>query len=357
MSIHISSGQMTSIPTYNIMLKNKIPNLTVESNTLSKVSNKVYSQSISVSLDSGKITTDSNVTGSYDDYNILQVGSDVYIQIKTMIDLGQDVSRFDFSDLEQWNIPVTYVYTYNNQELTFTSALQSDTGNILLSDTPYSEYSLSDNALLLCNDFIIFPDTKTNNRLGIAFGVKGLIPATYDPDDTTKVYISSFKRELVNRKISGVTQDKFSRYTIQNNSGDGEYNLFMSGNELMQTNSSIDDVSLPTYLANDIVSKWSNGRQTMSLTCIYGKYYSYNATTESKDSNEVVLSGTDGKIIEVGDIVVPTRLYTNSITNTNYELPIAVDKDGNALEFEVLSSEIEFNNGRLVTHLKLMEVK
>lgn len=354
MSIHISSGQMTDVPKYNIMVNNKIPNLQIESNTISKVSNKVYSESMSVSFENNRITTNSNIGGSYDECNIIVVDGEIYIQIKTMIDLGQDISRFYFTDLERWNTPVTYVYTYNNQELTFTSASQFDTGNILLSNIPYSEYSLSDNSLTLLNNFVIFPETKTTNKLGIAFGVRGLVP---DHDGTGRIYISSFKRELLNRKISGVTQDKFSKYTIKTNAGDGEYSIFLSNNELMQTNASVNGVSLPTYLENDIVSKWVNGRQTMSLTCIYGRYYSYDSSTLSKDSTEVVLNGLDGRMIEVGDIVIPTRLYTNQITNSNYELPIAVDKDGKALEFEVLSSEIEFNNGRLVTHLKLMEVK
>ena len=372
MPIHISSGQMTSTPDYNIKRQNKLSDVGFVSKDIVKTQEYFFNQTFN---ESNVDSYDNGMSFIFNDYT-----------------KDHSISFYD-SGLNTYFIVFKYIHNQDNK--LFNRKLPNDSTNIFL-DISYSQ---SNGKNVFVNNFSILPtyyqlpedvDIQSIDLTNLDIAKQYLptnkyasslyytnvdyagfdfifaIPiGEYLGNNTYNLWTISMYGEVYDRV--GIDDDGWKDiyrsenfYTINDTDNSGEdFNLYES--ELLQNQSYVtiggQNTSLPLYLQEKIRNDWVNGRQTMSLTCIYGKYYSYDPTTLSKDSTEVVLNGKDGKMIEVGDVVVPTRLYTNQITNSNYELPIAVDKNGDALEFEVLSSEIEFNNGKLVAHLKLMEVK
>jgi hypothetical protein len=356
MSIHISSGQMTSLPQYSIIIKNKIPEAGYNSKNITKSVSFVYSDKFDVFnlngsgtyLSVNNTSTIQNVMLNYDDKVLFVLKNSIKFDDK-LINVILNEKTIEYCGIQfylskssgdeyatKYEVEMSLIELPNTQPIDNIDLQNYDT---ILQYLPDDKYK-----------FKLFYVQKDENSLDfiLSFFIDGFAPEQYNG-----FYLYLFS-ELYN--ING--NDNFiSKYLYEVVDVDNSSEVFnINSNELLQNQAIIGTKSLPVYLSDNIVNYWANGRQTITLTCVYGKYYTYDGDTNSKDSTEIALDGIDGRMIDIGDIVVPTRLYTKP-DNTNIELPIALNSDGSAKEFEVLSSEIEFNNGKLVTHLKLMEVK
>lgn len=125
------------------------------------------------------------------------------------------------------------------------------------------------------------------------------------------------------------------RTSLGNVNENAKYSL--PDNELLAEQTTYNGESIYNQISNSIVSEYEKGKFSVDLSCLYMQY---------KDSNgNVVYSGTDGKMISIGDIIQP---YYYKIENG--DLPVATYEDGSAMCFKVYKSEIETQDSKYITN-------
>lgn len=352
--IHIPSSMMTDLPSYNLVVNNKIDAINYSYNNVSLSDQSPYSFTIrknenqtidDITIDEQTLNADIVYkTKIYSSY----FGKDITVLlIRKRLSLNEQIISLDYyigagGNSYHKNVAITIgdnQFNAGSEIKTSLNYLFEDVENFNISsflpDIDIEKPEIYIDISRLKYNFVDFV---------FYFPLEAVLSSDQlNKGATVKMFTKTMTSNDIYVSVSGTIYDVDE--TVVENDG---YSL--QKNELYQKQTTINDKPIYEYIENDILSKWSNGRQTMSLTCVYGKYYDYN-------TKEMVLNGTDGKMVEVGDIVIPTKLYTNTKTNVNSEVPIALNSDGSEKQFEVLGSEIEFNNGKLVTHLKLMEVK
>lgn len=129
--------------------------------------------------------------------------------------------------------------------------------------------------------------------------------------------------------------------TSNNINENAKYSL--PDNELLATQTKIDDTDIYTQINNSITKEFGKGKHSVDLTCLYMEYKDING--------QVVYSGKDGNTIAIGDEIEP-YYYTDS----EGDLPIGTYPNGDPLQFIVYSSEIESDDGVFIkNHIKAIE--
>lgn len=132
-----------------------------------------------------------------------------------------------------------------------------------------------------------------------------------------------------------INQEKKDEYTTTSIYQGFNTSFNIEANYLFQENTTINGIYAPSIIAENISEQYKNGRKVVSLTVFYGKYLDL-------DGN-VVYNGTDGKYITVDDICVP---YT---IRNGVEVPLLTDKNGNAIEFRVTKSTLNYDGSATVS--------
>ena len=132
-----------------------------------------------------------------------------------------------------------------------------------------------------------------------------------------------------------INEERNDQYSVESVYSGQYTKAIISGNYLIQDNTIINSEYAPIIMASNILNAFKNGRKVVSLTVFYGKYLDL-------DGN-VVYNGTDGKYITVDDICVP---YT---IRNGIEVPLLTDKNGNAIEFRVTKSTLNYDGSATVS--------
>ena len=359
MAIHIPSSKMTSLPSYNLIVNNKIASniktVKLENNDIVNVETALsysYNNITSVygdclyefKIQKDKLydTTATDVGADELTYN----SDNSAIIIRKRISLTDSVVSLNWQSLASGSSSISRIYVYTNTESIWYQIPELNVEDrIRFSNVNLSTYQ---------------PSTWT--EIGVAIDVTTLkynfvdiivyIPLSKLASSTETEFFYKF---MNNTEGYGSYETLNYVFNVENINVEGSVSAFESS-ELIQTQTVVNQTPIYKYLTDNIIEHFKNGRQTMSVSCIYSKYYSYDESKNNKDSEQVVLNGTDGKIIEVGDIVVPTKYVINDDTFVAYEEPIAINYDGSHKEFLVTSSEVGYNNGELVINLEMVEV-
>lgn len=123
--------------------------------------------------------------------------------------------------------------------------------------------------------------------------------------------------------------------------GDSKYNISIESNEIMSTNTKIDNTKICEHISNNIIQNYQKGKKRISLKVGYGDYYYQDGTP---------YGGVAGakKLLQVGDIVEPMQ-WKNGV-----DVPFAIKNDGSPVIFEITSAELDASGAPKLT-LELLE--
>lgn len=93
-------------------------------------------------------------------------------------------------------------------------------------------------------------------------------------------------------------------------------------------------------MSNDLINKYSKGKITANLTCVYGNYYNTYGGLE--------INGNYGETLKVGDEVIPYK------RKNGIEVPL-LTKNNEAVKFKITSCEIVYE-GQIKYNLELLEL-
>ncbi len=168
-----------------------------------------------------------------------------------------------------------------------------------------------------------------------------------------KVTIEAFKNRVGNGTAITPTSTSYYNLNIFGNSytkeqqniafGNTEKEFSLNSNELSQAENIYDTQSLTNYVANNILTKYSNGKETATLLCDIDNYYNENGV-------KIIDLNTNKITFAIGDIVIPMALDENG-----KEKPISVYKNGTPKQFKIIKHKISYN-GMLFQELQCQEI-
>lgn len=155
-------------------------------------------------------------------------------------------------------------------------------------------------------------------------------------------YTISFLLNLLNTESSIYSKS-------QDNEG---INVKLQNTELTQIENQINGENFNDYFVSNILSKYKNGKETVTLTCPIDDYYEYDSKKQNFKGAKVISPNAENSpkmAFENGDIVVPMVLDLSG-KNT----PISTYEDNTAKEFVVLRNKFIYN-GMLFQELQCQE--
>lgn len=153
-------------------------------------------------------------------------------------------------------------------------------------------------------------------------------------------FITSF--ECKYRQI--LTQTRASVYSIDGKTV-SDYSL--DTNELVTSNTKSASGTIGQLLCEKITTGYKNGKQTATIKCSVGDFYSDEYQTEK------VIDIDNAETASVGDTVVP-YVRTGRKGGWQYDAPLSSDGEGNAKSFDVIGVEHVFD-GAIWQVLTLIE--
>lgn len=119
----------------------------------------------------------------------------------------------------------------------------------------------------------------------------------------------------------------------------------LEDNELLAQQTTVKGADIYEKIENDIISEYEFGKHSVDLTCLYMEY--------KNEYGEIVYSGNDGQMINIGDIIIP--YYFGKDGN---ETPIAKYPNGEPMRFIVYKSSINANDTKYIKNeISAIEVK
>lgn len=190
-------------------------------------------------------------------------------------------------------------------------------------------------------------DGTTSNNLSLAFGIVYDYQHTYpySSEYTGFTYIDD--RYLVQSVSASIAGQQFQVTSAPVSIGTGAFAQSLSYNELYQTETKITiggtTEKIGTFLANKIINKWTNGKETAKLLVEYGEYYDTDGNlVKSVESNDKSM------IFKIGEVVRP---YVNSVSG---DTPMSKNIDGTPKDFLIIGVE-PFYDGACWQRLTLLE--
>lgn len=188
-------------------------------------------------------------------------------------------------------------------------------------------------------------DGTTSNNLSLAFGIVYDYQHTYPVSYTGFTYIED--RYLVQSVSASIAGQQFQVSSAPVSIGTGTFAQSLSYNELYQTETKITiggtTEKIGTFLANKIINKWTNGKETAKLLVEYGEYYDTDGNlVKSVESNDKSM------IFKIGEVVRP---YVNSVSG---DTPMSKNIDGTPKDFLIIGVE-PFYDGACWQRLTLLE--
>lgn len=155
------------------------------------------------------------------------------------------------------------------------------------------------------------------------------------------------ERRFVNSATITVLGQTFQVSSAPVSIGTGSFAQSLSYNELYQTGTKITigetTEKIGTFLANKIINKWTNGKETAKLLVEYGEYYDTDGNlVKSVESNDKSM------IFKIGEVVRP---YVNSVSG---DTPMSKNIDGTPKDFLIIGVE-PFYDGACWQRLTLLE--
>lgn len=188
-------------------------------------------------------------------------------------------------------------------------------------------------------------DGTTSNNLSLAFGIVYDYQHTYPVSYTGFTYVED--RYLVQSVSVSIAGQQFQVSSAPVSIGTGNFAQSLSYNELYQTETKITigetTEKIGTFLANKIINKWTNGKETAKLLVEYGEYYDTDGNlVKSVESNDKSM------IFKIGEVVRP---YVNSVSG---DTPMSKNIDGTPKDFLIIGVE-PFYDGACWQRLTLLE--
>ena len=188
-------------------------------------------------------------------------------------------------------------------------------------------------------------DGTTSNNLSLAFGIVYDYQHTYPVSYTGFTYVED--RYLVQSVSASIAGQQFQVSSAPVSIGTGTFAQSLSYNELYQTETKITigetTEKIGTFLANKIINKWTNGKETAKLLVEYGEYYDTDGNlVKSVESNDKSM------IFKIGEVVRP---YVNSVSG---DTPMSKNIDGTPKDFLIIGVE-PFYDGACWQRLTLLE--
>lgn len=164
-------------------------------------------------------------------------------------------------------------------------------------------------------------------------------------------WVSDFTETIYSK-----TGTAYSKYTLYiNNSamadetiliGDTQTAYSLPTNELFTRSCYVGNSRLGTYVANEIVSNYSSGKETATVLCSISNYY-------DEDGNQVKFDDGDNMVFEIYDVVIPMKYVVGD--NDFVDIPISQTENQTPKSFVVIGVEI-FYDGAVWQKLTLQEL-
>lgn len=190
-------------------------------------------------------------------------------------------------------------------------------------------------------------DGTTSNNLSLAFGIVYDYNHTYPYSSEYTGFTYIYDRYLVQSVSASLAGQQFQVSSAPVSIGTGTFAQSLSYNELYQTETKITigetTEKIGTFLANKIINKWTNGKETAKLLVEYGEYYDTDGNlVKSVESNDKSM------IFKIGEVVRP---YVNSVSG---DTPMSKNIDGTPKDFLIIGVE-PFYDGACWQRLTLLE--
>ena len=190
-------------------------------------------------------------------------------------------------------------------------------------------------------------DGTTSNNLSLAFGIVYDYNHTYPYSSEHTGFTYIYDRYLVQSVSASIAGQQFQVSSAPVSIGTGTFAQSLSYNELYQTETKITigetTEKIGTFLANKIINKWTNGKETAKLLVEYGEYYDTDGNlVKSVESNDKSM------IFKIGEVVRP---YVNSVSG---DTPMSKNIDGTPKDFLIIGVE-PFYDGACWQRLTLLE--
>lgn len=177
---------------------------------------------------------------------------------------------------------------------------------------------------------IMYSDDGYNFYQGI-FPLKSWTDITYAKNKDMFLVVSDVDNSFVissNGKV--FTNEKFTVLTHTKKIGEGYTNHKLVHNELLQKNTLVGGQGIGENNSKSIISKWKNGKETISLKVQYGEYYD--------EQSNLILSTKENDIrmsFEIGDIILPLKP-----TAAGIDVPYSKYLNGEAKRYRITQVKI-----------------
>lgn len=190
-------------------------------------------------------------------------------------------------------------------------------------------------------------DGTTSTNLSLAISVFYDYEHTYPYSSEYTGFTYIYDRYLVQSVSVSIAGQHFQVSSAPVSIGTGTFAQSLSYNELYQTETKITigetTEKIGTFLANKIINKWTNGKETAKLLVEYGEYYDTDGNlVKSVESNDKSM------IFKIGEVVRP---YVNSVSG---DTPMSKNIDGTPKDFLIIGVE-PFYDGACWQRLTLLE--
>lgn len=190
-------------------------------------------------------------------------------------------------------------------------------------------------------------DGTTSTNLSLAFGIVYDYEHTYPYSSEYTGFTYIYDRYFVQSLSVSIAGQQFQVSSAPVSIGTGSFAQSLSYNELYQTETKITigetTEKIGTFLANKIINKWTNGKETAKLLVEYGEYYDTDGNlVKSVESNDKSM------IFKIGEVVRP---YVNSVSG---DTPMSKNIDGTPKDFLIIGVE-PFYDGACWQRLTLLE--
>lgn len=128
--------------------------------------------------------------------------------------------------------------------------------------------------------------------------------------------------------------------------------LYLESNELFYNKNLYNSISYREFIKN-IISDWSDGKETATLKCSIGEYYEYDNTKPYNKGNLAISTKNNDlpMLFKIGDLVMPYKAIAGGKT-----APMSMYRDGTPKVFKVTQVRPYFD-GACWQEIMLQEVK
>ena len=293
---------------------------------------KVYNSSASASFFPNGYSTDSN-DPSLENHKLQSVGK------ITKGSLVEETQGYD--NIE---VPTVFEFPYNPRIGPFTNF---DTNKVVIKNAFTSQENIANESIFSeGKDYYFLRNVKILAKANITTLFDWQYKS-YSEDDwatelrevtlegTTEEYLAS----QVDITVYGntISIDLTNGYANYKGEGKGRAHL-LNGNELLQSGNVSFNRPTTAYLAQDILSQYKNGKETISLLCDISDYYEYDETATNLKGEKVISISSEKMCFALHDKIVPMVMGANG-----QDRFISYYQDNTPKVFRVIGSEIIYD--------------